>query len=136
LFIPLLELVSAQESINDPNFITKFVMDFLALPPTLLNILLLIFVFFCLKGIAKFFEAYVRVVYQQVFMRNIRISNIDYLNEFSFLHFTTADVGRIQNTFSGEVGRVNTAFRFYFRSFQYGVLVFVYVFMAFATDVL
>lgn len=134
LFIPLLDLVSDQETIKEQNFITEFVVEILKLSPSLLNILLLIFIFFCLKGIAKFFEGYIRVVYQQYFMRKIRISNIDHLNHYSFLHFAKADIGRIQNTFSGEVGRVNTAFRFYFRSFQYGVLVFVYVLMAFIID--
>src|SRR5690606_13897214 len=102
--------------------------------PDLPNILVLIFVFFGLKAIIKFAEGYITVVYQQYFMRRIRISNIDLLNEFDFINFSRADVGRIQNTFSGEVSRVNSAFRYYFKSFQFGVLVLVYLILAFTAD--
>lgn len=134
LFIPLLKLVatSAESSGDDP--VGQLVVGYLGIPPTLRNILLLIFVFFALKGIAKFLEGFIRVRYQQYFMRKIRISNIDLLNSYDYMNFVKADVGRIQNTFTGEVGKVNSAFRFYFKAFQYGVLVVVYVTMAFFAD--
>lgn len=136
LFIPLLKLVAkenSQEASGD-GFISEFVIKFLGLNPTLLNILLLILLFFSLKGISKFLEGYLRVKYQQYFMRKIRISNIDLLNSFPFMNFAKTDAGRIQNTFSSEVARVNTAFRFYFKSAQYGTLVLVYVLLAFSAD--
>ncbi|SDL11343.1 ABC-type multidrug transport system, ATPase and permease component [Salinimicrobium catena] len=134
LFIPLLKLVatSAEGAGEDP--VSELVVNYLEIPPTLVNILLLIFVFFALKGVAKFLEGFVRVRYQQYFMRKIRISNIDLLNSYDYKNFIKADVGRIQNTFTGEVGKVNSAFRFYFKAFQYGVLVVVYVSMAFFAD--
>lgn len=136
LFIPLLKLVASQSSggtlVDDP--VSQFVVGYLEIPPSLFNILLLIFIFFSLKGIAKFLEGYIRVKYQQFFMRKIRISNINLLNSYDYRNFVKADVGRIQNTFSGEVGKVNLAFRYYFKSFQYGVLVVVYITMAFFSD--
>lgn len=134
LFIPLLKLVatSAEGAGDDP--ISQLVVGYLQIQPTLRNILLLIFIFFTLKGIAKFLEGFIRVRYQQYFMRKIRISNIDLLNSYDYKNFVKADVGRIQNTFTGEVGKVNSAFRFYFKAFQYGVLVIVYVSMAFFAD--
>lgn len=109
-------------------------MDYLGIEPDLGNILGLIFIFFALKGIAKFLEGYVRVLYQQYFMRQIRISNINLLNTYNYESFAKSDIGRIQNTFTGEVERINNAFRFYFKAFQYGVLVLVYVVLAFISD--
>ncbi len=116
------------------DFLSDFIINNLGLIPNLLNIFLLIFIFFSLKGIAQFFEAYIRVIYQQYFMRKIRFSNIDSLNRFDFKNFLKADSGRIQNTFSGEVGRVNTAYVYYFKSMQYAVLVLVYVILALSSD--
>lgn len=136
LFIPLLKLIATQSSggISAEDPVSQFVVGYLEIPPSLFNILLLIFVFFGLKGIAKFFEGYIRVKYQQFFMRKIRISNIDLLNSYDYRNFVKVDVGRIQNTFSGEVGKVNLAFKYYFKSYQYGVLVVVYITMAFFSD--
>lgn len=138
LFIPLLQLIvggSAPDSVaRNENFISDFVIENLGITPTFLNIFLLIFFFFSLKGVAKFFEIYFRIIFQQIFMRKLRISNIDLLNAFSFRSFLKADTGKIQNTFSGEVNRVNIAYEFYFKSVQYGVLVLVYVLLAMGSD--
>lgn len=136
LFLPLLKLVTAGNSEsnagNDP--VSEVVIDQLGITPTLINILGLILIFFSLKGVGKFLEGYIRVKYQQYFMSKLRVSNIDLLNSYDFQYFVKADVGRIQNTFTGEVGKVNTALRYYFKAFQYGVLVMVYVIMAFVAD--
>lgn len=113
---------------------SRFVIEEMRIEPDLVIILSLIFVFFILKGVAKFFEGFVRVKYQQFFMRRIRITNIDLLNSYDYRNFVKADVGRIQNTFTGEVERINNAFKFYFKAFQYGVLVLVYVILAFTAD--
>lgn len=136
LFIPLLKLVANNTSgeILAGDKVSWFVVKILKVEPSLFNILVLIFLFFALKGIAKFFEGYIRVLYQQYFMRKVRVSNIDLLNNLDYEKFARSDVGRIQNTFSGEVQKVNTAFRHYFKSFQYGVLVLVYLLMAIGAD--
>ena len=136
LFIPLLKLVAnnSTQTIAGHDEIGSFIVEVLSVSPTLINILGLIFLFFALKGMMKYLEGYVRVLYQQYFMRTIRLSNIDLLDSYGYQDFVKSDVGRIQNTFTGEVGRVNSAFRFYFKAFQYGVLVLVYLVMAFAAD--
>lgn len=139
LFIPLLKLISSENreaalASDNPDFITDLVINKLQIPGTVLNIFLLIFVFFTLKGVAKFFESYIRVLFQQYFMRKIRISNIDHLNKFDFKEFLKSDSGRIQNNFTGEVNRINSAFINYFRAIQYGVLVLVYLLLAIFSD--
>lgn len=123
---------SGNVSSEDP--VSEIVIGFFGVQPTLINILGLMILFFSLKGIAKFLEGYIRIKYQQDFMSRIRYSNIDLLNTYDYKYFVKADVGRIQNTFTGEVGKVNLALRYYFKAFQYGVLVLVYVVMAFIAD--
>lgn len=136
LFIPLLKLVTTENtgSASSGDVISQFVVQNLQVSPTLLNILLLILLFFTLKGAAKFVEGFIRVRYQQNFMRQIRISNIDLLSDYDYKNFVEADAGRIQNTFTGEVNKVNTAFRYYFKAYQYGILLVVYVAMALYAD--
>jgi len=138
LFIPLFKLITAESNTaevgKNQDFISDLVINQLGITPNLTNIFLLIFVFFSLKGISKFIESFTRVIYQQYFMRKIRISNIDLLNRYDFQKFLKTDSGRIQNTFSGEVNRVNTAYIYYFKSIQFGVLVLVYVSLALGSD--
>ncbi|WP_232764150.1 ABC transporter ATP-binding protein [Salegentibacter salinarum] len=67
-------------------------------------------------------------------MREIRITNINLLNTYSFKSFLKSDPGMIQNTFSSEVGRVNIAYRSYFKAIEYGVLITVYLLLAFSAN--
>lgn len=138
LFIPLFKLIVTNSpsvfNVGDLDFISDIVINRLGIFPSLLNIFLLIFIFFSLKGVSQFFESYLRVLYQQLFIRKIRISNIDNLDKFSYKNYLKIDSGRIQNTFSGEVGRVNTAYVYYFKAIQYGVLVLVYISIALASN--
>ncbi|MDT0686554.1 ABC transporter ATP-binding protein [Autumnicola psychrophila] len=141
LFIPLFQLISeggAENAMKDTSqhsdMVTTFFIDILEIQPTLLNIFLLIFIFFSLKGLAKFFETYMRILYQQYFMRKIRISNISLFSKFDFVNFLQADTGRIQNSFSAEIQRVNTAYKYYLKSIQTAALVLVYIIFAFSSD--
>ena len=139
MFIPLLKMSNPMPSDNQENELgnLSFLPDFLesiGISMNIPNVLLIILFFFSLKGIISFIEGYVQVVYQQLFMREIRISNINLLNSFNFKAFVKSDVGKIQNTFSGEVNRVNMAYKSYFKTIEYFVLVLVYVLLAFSAN--
>ncbi|MEO6669788.1 MAG: ABC transporter ATP-binding protein [Ferruginibacter sp.] len=135
MFIPLLQMVDGnnakadQATMGNLSFLAD-VFRYLGIPLTLFVVLCLIFIFFSLKGLMKFAEGYVRVMYEQRFINTIRMRNIAGLSNFSYNVFVNADTGRIQNTFSGEVERVKQAYRFYFISIQYGIFVLVYLTMA------
>lgn len=141
MFIPLLKMSSPEDAVSGSqdeelgnlSFLPEF-FESIGLSLNITNVLLIILVFFSLKGIVTFVEGYTQVVYQQLFIREIRVSNIDLLNSFEFKEFVKSDVGKIQNTFSGEVERVNMAYKSYFKSIEYGVLVFVYVLLAFSAN--
>lgn len=139
MFIPLLKMTSPNADtdsggeLGNLDFLPRF-LEHIGIEMNMTNVLLVILFFFALKGVISFIEGYTQVVYQQLFMREIRITNIDFLNSFNFKEFVKSDVGKIQNTFSSEVGRVNMAYKSYFKAIEYGVLVIVYVILAFSAN--
>jgi len=139
MFLPLLELVANQESsataenLGSLAFVVEGIQN-LGLTLNLTVVLLTILFFFTLKGFFKWLEQYLTVVYQQFFIRKIRVENIDALARFRYDLFVNSDAGRIQNTMSGEVGRVVNAYRSYSRMLQQLVLVVTYSFLAFLAN--
>ena len=135
MFIPLLQMVDTNKAKADSanmgnlSFLAD-ILNYMGIPLTLFVILVIILIFFSLKGLMKFAEGYCSVIYEQLFIKNIRTRNIIGLSNFSFNTFTNSDIGRIQNTFSAEVERVKQAYRYYFISIQYAVFLMVYIFMA------
>lgn len=138
MFLPLLQMVDGQGAIDAEGLGgLKFLVDGLDhfdIEVSLFNVLFIILFFFTFKGIGKFFEAYYNVLTQQYFIRKLRYDNVDKLRKFSFKSFVLSDSGRIQNTLSGEVGRISSAYKHYFSAVQSGVLVFVYIVLAFITN--
>jgi ABC-type multidrug transport system fused ATPase/permease subunit len=138
MFIPLLQMVDPENSkasteMGNMSFLPEF-FNKIGLPLTMMTVLGIIFFFFTVKGIIKFFEGYTRAVFEQQFILKIRLQNINGLSRFGYNHFINADVGRIQNTFSGEVEKVKMAYRSYFMALQYAVFVFVYMALAFFSN--
>lgn len=139
MFLPLLELVADQktqatsESMGNLAFLVNGLQS-IGLELTLTVVLLTMLIFFCLKGIAKWLESYLNVIYQQYFIRKVRVENIDALTKYSYQAYVTADAGAIQNTLSGEVQRVSAAYRAYTQILQQGVLVLSYVGLAFLAN--
>lgn len=138
MFLPLLQMVDGQQS-ADPEAMgnLSFLLDGMeavGLNFTLTTVLGVMLFFFVLKGIAKFCETYYKTIVQRYFIRNLRFENIDGLSNYSYKKFVMADVGRIQNTLSGEVIKVLSAYRGYFMSIQAGVMVLVYIVLAFLAN--
>jgi subfamily B ATP-binding cassette protein MsbA len=134
MFLPLLEMVDGKaEASSEAMGNLAFLVDglkSLSLTMNLKTVLLVMLVFFSLKGLVKFIETYYRVIVQQYFIKKLRLENIEYLTHYNYKAFVTADSGRIQNTLSGETERVANAFRFYFMSMQMAGMLIVYVFLA------
>lgn len=96
--------------------------------------LVVIVSFFILKGISYYFKGEYQVKMQQFFIREIRLKHIAGLSEMSYAQFVRTDIGKIQNSLTGEVDKVSKACQTYFQAFQQGVLVLIYVGFAFAVD--
>jgi len=139
MFLPMLEMVADQKvaatsaKMGNLAFILEFIGQ-LGFSLTLTVVLLTILLFFTLKGIFKWIELYLNVVYQQYFIRKIRVENINLLSTYRYDIFVSADAGRIQNTMSGEVGRVVSAYRMYMQMIQQAVMVLTYAFLAFLSN--
>jgi len=138
LFLPLLQMVDGQssadaESLGNLRFLVDW-MDALSIPMTIASVLLVMLFFFVLKAFAKFGEAYYKILLSRFFMRSLRFDQIDRLNEYSYKAFVTSDIGRIQGSLSSEVARILNAYKSYFSSIQAGVMVLVYVILAFMAN--
>jgi subfamily B ATP-binding cassette protein MsbA len=90
--------------------------------------------FFLVKGFIYFLAGIYRVNVQESFITRLRIKNLKGLNSVAYKYFVRSDIGRIQNTLTGEVERVARAFTFYFRSFQNGIMILIYMTFAFLVD--
>jgi ABC-type multidrug transport system fused ATPase/permease subunit len=141
MFIPLLKMVdtsgsqSAMETdeLGNLSFLVESI-ESIGISINLFSILLTILIFFSLKGVFKFFQGYLKVVYQQYFIKRIRIGNANLLANYKYSEYVKSNAGRIQNTFTGEVNRVNLSFSSYFMTVQAAVLVGVYVTLAFLSN--
>ena len=139
MFLPLLELIADSEATASAEKLGKlaFLLDGLAwigLELNLTVVLLTMLLFFVFKGVATFFERYMRVVYQQFFIAKIRLENIQALANYDYNAFVSADAGAIQNTMSGEVERVMQAFRTYSTILQQLVMILTYAALAFVAS--
>ncbi|UJH91305.1 hypothetical protein LZ575_00420 [Antarcticibacterium sp. 1MA-6-2] len=138
MFIPLLEMVSDSsgveaESMGRLSFLLEFVND-IGLSLSLATILGFMTIMFFLKGIMQYINGVYRMITLQKFIKKVRFQNIKGLNNLAYKYFVSADVGRIQNTLTGEVDRVAFSFANYFYAVQFGVMVIVYMSFAFAMD--
>ena len=138
MFLPLLQMVStdAGASVQGMGRFSFFI-DFIEAIGFDLNlgvILLFMLFFFVLKGIAKYASLVYRVMLQQELIKSIRLKVLHGLNKVQFKYFVTCDVGRLQNTMTGEVDRVQGAYISYFTAFEQIILVLVYMSFAFFVD--
>src|SRR5690606_6668337 len=100
----------------------------------LLTGLIVMSLFFVLKGVAQYINSVYDVTLRQFFIKTIRINLSNSLSRMSYKAFVLSDAGRIQNTMSGEVSRISQAYVSYFGAFKQIVLVIVYMLFAFFVD--
>lgn len=138
MFLPLLQLVSESATVNPDSLgRLRFLVDFFEvvnMPLNFTSILCLMLVFFFGKGLMLYVSGIYKVNVQQWFLKKLRVNLVKGLNRLSYKFFTNADLGRIQNTLTGEINKVSDAYTEYFTSFQYGILVFIYMVFAFFLD--
>lgn len=137
MFLPLLEMVSGAEGGSEGLGGLSFLIDgfeAVGISINLLSVLIIISVFFTLKGLANFAQRYYAVIVQQFYIRTLRLTNANYLANLSFQEFVNSDVGRIQNTMTLEVGRVAMAYKQYVLTIQSLALLVVYIAMAISTN--
>ena len=138
MFLPLLQMVSTDagasaEGMGSFGFIVEFI-EAIGFNLSLGVVLLFMLFFFVLKGMFKYASLVYRVMLQQELIKSIRLKVLHTLNKVNFKYFVTSDVGRIQNTMTGEVDRMQQAYINYFMAFEQIILVLVYMSFAFFVD--
>jgi ABC-type multidrug transport system fused ATPase/permease subunit len=138
MFLPLLQHIN-NGGIGNPKELgnLSFILEAIkssGVNLTLASVLLFMIVFFVLKGFAKYSLDIYRVILEQRFIKTLRLELLDNLNKINFEQFTKTDVGRIQNTMSGEVDRVSFSYRAYFIVYENAIMVIVYLGFAFLAD--
>jgi ABC-type multidrug transport system fused ATPase/permease subunit len=138
MFLPLLQTVSGEgginmESMGNLQFFLMKLKD-MGISLNLVSIMVLMVSFFIIKGFVKYGTTMYLVLLQQELIRKIRLRLLTSLNHLNFKYFVTGDVGRIQNTMTGEVDRVQRAYQSYFQAFEQIALVVVYFLFAFFID--
>lgn len=136
LFLPLLQIIfnHNQESGTGGDFLNKIFFDWLGLEPNVLVVFTMIFILFSLKGIIKFFDSFFKVLWQQKMMRKIRFNSLSLFSNYEFSSFVSLDAGRVQNTLGADVAQISVAYRFYFKTINFSVLVLAYLLLSFGVE--
>jgi len=135
IFMPLLDLVANPEKVvgESQTPINEFI-NTIGITINFTNVLILMAAVFTFKGFMKFISSSYQVYIFQSFIKNIRLKTISSFNKINFKYFSTADVGRIQNTFTTEVDRVSSACRFYLKGIESLALIICYIVLAFLSN--
>lgn len=138
MFLPLFQMISGDFDTDDNSSRgLQLLFELIGnIDPSqrLFIVLGFIVLFFTLKGIAKYFNLIYRVTQQQELLRKIRLKLLSKLEVVNYRFFLKSDAGRIQNTLTAEVDRIQQAFNSYFQAFEQMILVLVYMLFAFYID--
>lgn len=138
MFLPLLNLMTGDEQasfdeMGNLSFITRFI-ETSGFEVSLVLILQLLILFFVLKAVTKYLNDILKVTLQQNLILKIRIDLLKLINSLNFKYFAKSNIGRIQNTMTGELTRIQTAYDYYFQILEQTVLVIVYMIFAYYID--
>lgn len=139
MFIPLLESVSnggagaTKENLGNLSFIID-VFNYFGVQLTLISLFVLMITFFSFKGLFQYFAEFKKAEYVQYFTKVVRVKLIDALRNLTFKKFATSDVGKIQNTLSGEVIKITVAFGSYMQVIGLSMMIIVYTVLAFVSN--
>lgn len=134
MFLPLLQVADGAAEASPEAFGgLRFIFDAAERAGVRLDlpfILSFLCLFFLLKAAVVYLGGVYRVTVQQLFVKQIRTRMLEALSNIRYKVFVTSDIGRIQNTMTGEVARLSTALSSYLLALQNAVLVGVYVVFA------
>ncbi|WP_114750069.1 ABC transporter ATP-binding protein [Pleomorphovibrio marinus] len=137
LFLPLLQMLDGGESSGEGLGYLAFVitgLEGMGISITIVSVLLVMVVFFCLKGLVKFWEGAYRTSLRRYYVKRLRYLTVNNLGRYSYKSFVLSDSGRIQNTVSGEMERVVNGFVNYLNFLQAAAMVGVYVVLALSVN--
>lgn len=138
MFLPLLQMAdgnstAAGEGLGNLDFIIRAI-SALGIKLNIRTALMMLFVFFLLKGVIVYTASTFKVKISQYFASTLRINLTNLFTRYSFKAFISSDIGRIQNSFTGEIARITGAYTNYSDCIQQLVMVIVYLGFVFMVD--
>ncbi|HLV24285.1 MAG TPA: ABC transporter ATP-binding protein [Moheibacter sp.] len=139
MFFPILEIVSndGKSNLEGTSKVYEYLelfFNFIHLEINLLNVLILLSIFFVLKGFALYIYQIYFTNVRHAFIRDLRIKLVNEINDYSYQDFVSSDVGRIQNSLTGEIDRIANAYSNYFSMLQNSIFVVIYMICVFVID--
>lgn len=138
MFLPLLQFADPGTNANPETLgkMASFVSFFEArgLKFDLKFALILMILFFILKGIVSYLGNIYKLNSIQKYIAKLRIQLISLLDNITFSKFISSNIGHIQNTFTVEVPKVSIGLQNYMTIMQGFILVLVYSAFAFYID--
>lgn len=138
MFLPLLQVVGDQGKVDSAQLgKLDFILNVLnnsGVTLTVGSVLILMVLFFCLKGLFSFALHYYRTILQENFIQKLRLTTLQGVNELSYQSFVQTENGKILNTLNGEVDRISKAYQSYFLAIQAFIMVLVYMVFAFLVN--
>lgn len=138
MFLPLLQLADGTgEATGEGLGQLSFLVDGLGavgVKLTLLVALVMMAIFFVLKGMATYFSEAYKVKTAQFLLVSVRKKLVDLFTRYPFKEFVSSDVGRIQNAFTTEINKVYFAYKSYSEGIQQLIMTFIYMVFVFLID--
>lgn len=140
MFIPLLEFVGnpdknvdSKESLGQLHYIIDFV-NSLGFELTVTTVLIMLVGLFSVKGLFRFITINYYSKMRQFFFMKVRNELLMRLEKLSYSGFLELDAGKIQNTFTTEVGRLFNGMTGFFNTTQYFFMLLTYITLAFLAN--
>ena len=136
MFLPLLQMSDSEGGgidMGNLQFITDAI-QWSGVELTIPKTLLLLVCVFLLKGFVLYKANIYKVKTQQILTKNVRMSMVDKFPVFRYNQFIQTDIGKIQNIFLGEVGRLAATYKNYISMMQGLVMIVVYMVFSFLID--
>lgn len=134
-FVPMLKSVISNTPLELPQSLKSFFGENIGLLlSSYRNVFFLIIGVFSLKGIFVWAESSLLAVYQQFFLKKLRLSLIEGLSKLEYQKFQEKGTGVFENLITTEIERITFGFRSFIQSFQYIIMVIVYFILSLTTN--
>ena len=135
MFLPLLQLADGGEGVDLGNlsFITTG-LNSIGISLTVSKALLFLVFIFLLKGFVVYKANVYTILTRQKLTKQVRMSIVDLFPSFAYDQFVKTDIGKIQNIFLGEIGRMTNTFTNYISMIQGAIMITVYMIFSFVVD--
>jgi len=139
LFIPLLKISDGQNNEAYRHSLGKLgividAIQWMRIPINVISMSIMISVIFIIKGVARFFEDYIKSYTNVILVKKLRIDLMTAYKQLSYRAYLKSDTSTIANTLTVEITRANSAYYSYSRMILFMFTISTYLFLAVIVD--